>query len=374
MKIAINTRFLLPGRLEGIGWHTYEVCRRLVQQHPEHEFLFCFDRPYSPEFIFGPNVQALALPPPARHPLLWYLWFEWALPRALKRFQPDVFFSPDGYLSLRTPTPTVMTIHDLAFEHFPEHVPSLVQRYYRYFTPRYCRRAGRLLAVSAYTRQDMIARYELDGDKIAVCGNGCREGFLPLDEASKQAVRQQYANGQQYFLFVGAVHPRKNVHRLIEAFGRFKTRCPSPVRLLIGGRFAWQTGEVKQAYDSSPCQGDIAFLGHVSAEELPQLVGGALCLAYPSLFEGFGLPILEAMHCDVPVITSQASSMPEVAGSAALLINPLDVGLLASAMQQVYESPALRQQLVQAGQLQRQNFSWERTTQLVYQSLLDAAQ
>jgi glycosyltransferase involved in cell wall biosynthesis len=374
MKIAVNTRFLLSGRLEGIGWHTYEVCRRLVQQHPEDEFLFFFDRPYSQEFIFGPNVRPVVLPPPARHPVLWHLWFEWAVPLALRRYRPAVFFSPDSYLSLRARTPTVMTVHDLAFEHFPGQVPPLVERYYRYYLPRYCRRAARLLAVSEYTRQDLIGRYQLDGAKIAVCGNGCREAFRPLSEAERQAARQEFAAGQPYFLFVGAVHPRKNVHRLIEAYGQFKARHPSPAKLLIGGRFAWQTGEVKQAYDASPCQADITFLGQVPAETLPRLVGGALCLVYPSLFEGFGLPILEAMHCDVPVITSAASSMPEVGGPAALLIDPQDTAQLAAALRQVHEQADLRQQMVQAGRRQRQNFSWERTAQTVYENLRLAAE
>nr|HQU58994.1 glycosyltransferase [Saprospiraceae bacterium] len=142
MKIAINTRFLLAGKLEGIGRYTYEVSRRLVQQQPGDEFIFFFDRPYDPEFCFGPNVQPVVLPPPARHPLLWYVWFEWSIAWALKHYRPDVFFSPDSYLSLRSATPTVLTVHDLAFEHFPEQVPALVKRYYRHFMPRYCHRAG----------------------------------------------------------------------------------------------------------------------------------------------------------------------------------------------------------------------------------------
>ena len=369
MKIAINTRFLLAGKLEGIGRYTYEVSRRLVQQQPGDEFIFFFDRPYDPEFCFGPNVQPVVLPPPARHPLLWYVWFEWSISWALKHYRPDVFFSPDSYLSLRSATPTVLTVHDLAFEHFPEQVPALVKRYYRHFMPRYCHRAGRILAVSEFTRQDIIQQYMVDSAKIAVCGNGCREGFVPLTETEKQGMRDEFAEGQPYFLYIGAVHPRKNTHRLIEAFSRFKARCPNPVRLLIAGRFAWQTGEVKQAYANSSCKEDIHFLGYVPDEGLPRLLGGALCFVYPSLFEGFGIPILEAMHCDVPVITSNTSSMPEVAGHAARLIDPLDIIGLADAMQNVFENPGLRQQLILAGREHRQQFSWDKTAGVVYENL-----
>ncbi|MCO6489827.1 MAG: glycosyltransferase family 4 protein [Phaeodactylibacter sp.] len=370
MRIAINTRFLLPGRLEGLGRYTYEVARRLVEGHPEHEFLFFFDRPFDERFLFGKNVQAVVLAPPARHPLLWYIWFEYSVNRALKKYKADVFFSPDGYLSLRAETPTVMTVHDLAFEHFPEAIPFLVRRYYQHFTPMFCRRADHLLAVSAYTRADIQQQYGIEGAKITVCGNGCREGFRPLTEEEKKRTRAEYADGQPYFLYVGAVHPRKNTHRLIEAFGRFKARTGATVKLLIAGRFAWQTGPVKTAFEASAFQEDIRFLGFVPDEKLPQLVGGAFCFVYPSLFEGFGLPLLEAMHCDVPIISSGSSSLPEVAGAAALLFDPQDTELLAAALQHIYKEEGLRHQLVEAGRLQRRKFSWERTAEAVYGSLV----
>ena len=183
MRIAINTRFLMPGQLEGLGRYTYEVARRLVQGHPEHEYLFFFDRPFDKRFLFGDNVKAIVLPPPARHPILWYIWFEYSVASALAKYKPDVFFSPDGYLSLHATTPTVMVVHDLAHEHFPDAVPFLVRRFYQRYVPRYCRRADHLLAVSHYTKEDMQKQYSIEGSKITVCGNGCREGFTPLAEA-----------------------------------------------------------------------------------------------------------------------------------------------------------------------------------------------
>ena len=370
MRIAINTRFLLPGQLEGLGRYTYEVARRLVQEHPEHEFLFFFDRPFHERFIFGKNVQPIVLPPPARHPLLWHIWFEYSVSRGLKKYKPDVFFSPDGYLSLSAQTPTVMVVHDLAHEHFPEAVPFLVRRFYQHYVPRYCRRAERLLAVSGYTRADIQKQYGIEASKITVCGNGCRDGFRPLSAEEKQQAQRQYAEGQPYFLYVGAIHPRKNTHRLIEAFSRFKRRTDAAVKLLIAGRFAWQTGPVKTAFEASAFQVDIRFLGFVPDEKLPQLVGGAFCFVYPSLFEGFGLPLLEAMHCDVPLISSRSSSLPEVAGDAALLFDPQDAELLAAALQRIYQEEGLRHKLVEAGRLQRRKFSWERTAEVVYGRLV----
>jgi glycosyltransferase involved in cell wall biosynthesis len=369
MKIAINTRFLLGDQLEGIGRYTYEVCKRLVSLFPEDDFLFLFDRSYDDRFVFSEGVQPMAVAPPARHPVLWYLWFEWAVASVLKKQQADVFFSPDGYLSLRSNVPTVMTVHDLAFEHYPEQVPIVSRYYYPYFSRRYCRRADHILSVSAYTKKDIIDQYQIPEQRISVCGNGCRDGFRPLEETEKQQARKQYAAGREYFLYVGAVHPRKNVHRLIEAFGRFKKRTSSAVKLLIAGRFAWQTGAVKSSYDASAYQEDIAFLGFVPDEDLPGLMGSALCFVYPSLFEGFGIPLLEAMHAEVPFITSNVSSMPEVAGSAGRLIDPLITDQIAIAMQVVYQEEELRNQMIERGKVQRQQYSWDKTASIVAQSI-----
>lgn len=373
MRIAINTRFLLPGKLEGIGWFTQEVSRRLVSRHPEHEFIFLFDRPYDQAFLYADNIQPEVLFPPARHPLLWWLWFEWAVPAALRRTGADVFLSPDGYASLRSEVPTAMVLHDLAYLHYPEQVPTLVRSYYNYFVPRYLQRAEQVLTVSAYTRNDAVAQYGIDPAKISITCNGCREVFTPLTPEQQTAVRAKYSRGLPYLFYVGAVHPRKNVARLIRAYGQFREQHAEPVLLIIGGRLAWQTGEVEEALRQSAFRSDILLPGYLSDAELPQLLGAAEALVYPSLFEGFGVPLLEAMHAEVPVLTSQVSSMPEVAGEAAILVDPHSEASIAAGMLQLLNDPALRAQLVEAGRQQRQQFSWDRATDAVWEGLLRAA-
>ncbi len=369
MRIAVNTRLLIKGKLEGIGWFTYEVVRRLVAQHPEHEFIFLFDRPFDKSFVFGENVTSVVLSPPARHPVLWYWWFEWSVPRVLKKYKADVFLSPDGYCSLRTNTPTVMVTHDIAHVHMRRQIPAKFRLYYDFFVPRYLQRAERIITVSDFSKRDIIEHFPVTPEKILVACNGIREVFSPLKAAQKSAVRAQYTAGQDYFFYVGAVHPRKNVHRLIEAFDGFKKATRSAVKLLIGGRFAWQTDEVKDAWESAQYKSDILFLGYVPDEELPRLMGAALALVYVSLFEGFGVPLLEAMHCDVPVITSNVTSLPEVAGKAALLVNPLDIFDIAKAMQLISEKPALRQDLIAEGRTQRLQFSWDKATEAAWQAI-----
>lgn len=374
MRIAVNTRFLLKNQLEGIGWFTYEVAKRLVQQHPEHQFIFFFDRAYEPEYIFGSNVHPVVLFPPARAPLLWRWWFELSVPWALKKYKADVFLSFDGYCSLRAKTPTVVVTHDVAYLHMPDQIPQKILRYYQKYTPRFLQRAERVVTVSEYSKTDILQHFQIPSDKIGVACNGCKPEFQPLKDIDKQAVKLKYAEEQEYFLYVGSIHPRKNVHRLIQAFDQFKTQTQSPVKLLIGGRFAWQTGEVKDAYDRSEFKNDISLLGYVSEEELPKLTGAALALVYVSLFEGFGVPLLEAMHCDVPVITSNVSSLPEVAGDAALLVNPYEVSEIATAVQKLYENSALRQDLIEKGKTQREKFTWEQATDIIWENIQLALQ
>ncbi|MEM1327152.1 MAG: glycosyltransferase family 1 protein [Bacteroidota bacterium] len=373
MRIAINTRFLLKDKLEGIGWYTYQVAKRLVEQYPEHTFIFLFDRPYAETFIFGDNVMPVVLAPPARHPILFTIWFEWSVVRALKKYKADVFLSTDNFCALRTKVPTVLVTHDLAFLHFPEQVSRINLAYYRYFTHRFLQKANQIVSVSEATRQDIRENYPIVKAPIYISGNGCRDMFRPLEQQEKEAVKAKYTDGKDYFFYIGAVHPRKNVNRLIVAFSAFKKSTRSEVKLLIGGRLAWQTGVVKEVYEVSDYQEDIQFLGYVEDEELPRLLGAALGLTYVSLFEGFGVPLLEAMYAEVPVLTSNVSSMPEVVGEAAILIDPKRVEAIKSGMIRIYEDEKLRTGLIEKGSVQRQRYSWERAAEVVYEAIEAAA-
>ena len=167
------------------------------------------------------------------------------------------------------------------------------------------------------------------------------------------------------------MHPRKNVHRLIAAFDQFKNETGAPHLLLIAGRFAWQAGEVKSAYEAARHRADIRFLGYVSDEVAAQLMGAAEALAYVSLFEGFGVPMLDAMYAEVTIVTSNVSSLPEVAGNAALLADPTSVDEIAAAMRRIAEDEHLRNKLVANGRLQRMKFNWQRVADVVYE-MLDA--
>lgn len=370
MKIAINTRILLRNRLEGIGWYTYEICRRLVRDHPDDTFYFLFDRPYDPSFVFGPNVVPLHIWPPARHPVLFRIWFDWALPRVLRRIQPDVFFSPDGFCSLRYPGKTLLTIHDLAYKHYPEAMPAGQLGYYRTYMPRFIERADRIVAISQATAADIAA---VGGPEAAaktrVVYNGGSELYSPLDEDARREARNAFANGRRYFLFVGALHPRKNVRRLLEAYERFRDHSGDQADLVLAGRMAWQTDEIRSVLERSKYRSSIHFTGHIDMTRLLHLMGGALCLVYPSLLEGFGLPVLEGFKAGVPVITSNVSSMAEIAADGAILVDPFSVDAIAQAMQQVAATQELRDRLIGRGLARAQDFSWDDCADGIYTQL-----
>ena len=180
MRIAVNTRLLLEGKLDGIGWFTFETFKRITRGHPEHEFIFLFDRPYSPEFIFSENIKPVIIGPPARHPVLWYAWFEYSVPSVLQKYDADVFISPDGFLSLKTMVPSLAVIHDINFHHRPEDLPVFTRMFYNRFFPLYAKKADIIVTVSEYSRQDICKSYSIPADKVNVVYNGANPAFRPL--------------------------------------------------------------------------------------------------------------------------------------------------------------------------------------------------
>ncbi|HLK96772.1 MAG TPA: glycosyltransferase family 1 protein, partial [Hymenobacter sp.] len=265
MDIAVNVRFLLPGnQLEGIGRFTYETLKRLVAAHSEHTFHFLFDRPFDARYLFGPNVVPHVLQPPARHPFLWVAWFEGAVAWWLRRHRPAVFLSPDGYTTLATRVPRVTVFHDLAFEHFPEHMSVLEHKYYQFFAPRFAHASERLVTVSEATRQDVVQTYGVPATKISIAYNAADEYFRPLPADVQQLTRERYAAGKAYFLFVGALHPRKNLANLLRAFDEFKERTGAPTKLLIVGRTAWKAGPMFDVYQQMAHRRDVHLTGRVS--------------------------------------------------------------------------------------------------------------
>ena len=370
MEIVVNTRLLLKNKLEGIGWFTYETLKRIAVNHPDDHFIFLFDRDFDEEFIFAPNVTPLILSPQARHPFLFYWWFEFSVAAFLNKYKPDLFLSPDGYMSLKAGCRQLAVIHDLSFEHYPLDVSYIVRSYYRYFFPEFAHKATRIATVSEFSKNDIVKQYGIDAALIDVVYDGCSDSFRPADKAVQERTREKYTNGCAYFLFVGALHPRKNISRLFQAFDAFKAVSPTTVKLVIvGEKYRW-TSDIKNTYINMTHKDDVVFTGRLGTADLANVTASALAMTYIPYFEGFGIPILEAFHCDTPVITSNVSSMPEVAGDAAVLIDPFSVQSITNAMTAVYTDENLRNTLIEKGRKRKLEFSWDKTAEALWESMM----
>ena len=369
MKIAVNTRLLIQNKLDGIGWFTYETLRRIVHQRPNDEFIFISDKDWDNSFVFADNVTPVKPGPPSRHPFLWYLWFEHSIPTILKKYKPYVFLSPDGYLSLNTSVPSIPVIHDLNFEHYPKDLPFWYRNYYQHYFPKYAQKAERIATVSEFSKQDIVSRYGISEEKIDVVYNGFSEAFHPLKEHEITESHKQFANGKPYFVFVGTLHPRKNIARLLAAFEDFKNSGSYRQQLVIIGRRKWWTSEMENTFQSMKFKNEVIFHEGVSQSDIAKAIGGADALLYPSTFEGFGIPILEGMKSGVPVITSNVSSMPEIAAGSALMCNPFEVKSIAEQLKKLQHEPNLRESLIEKGRTRAHDFSWKKTAELLWKSV-----
>jgi len=369
MNIAVNTRLLLKDKLDGIGWFTYETLKRITKNHPEHKFYFIFDRAYNNEFIFNNNIEPIVASPQARHPILWYLFFEYGVTKAINKTKADIFLSPDGWLSLKTKVPSLPVIHDLNFNHFPEFIPWHVRKYYYTFFPKFAKKSTRIATVSEYTKNDISKTYNIDKSKIDVVYNGANVNYLPIDESQKQEIRKKYTNGKNYFLFIGTIHPRKNLKNLLLAFDKYKSSTKADYKLLVVGSKKWWPNDLENVYQKMSHKNEVIFFGRASDTQLKDIIPAAFALTYPSFFEGFGIPIIEAFNCGVPVLTSNSSSMPEVGGDAAVYVNPSSVDSIFNGLIKIYNNNNFRESIIAKGFEQKNKFSWDKSANKLWNSI-----
>jgi glycosyltransferase involved in cell wall biosynthesis len=268
--------------------------------------------------------------------------------------------------------PTVLTVHDLIFRRYPAHHRRLNRWYLNATMPLFCRRAGHIIAVSEQSKRDVIEAYGISPDKITVIYEAADPRFCPQPAEAVAAVRAHYGLPDRYLLFVGTIEPRKNLGRILAAFERLHADGLTDALVIVGKR-GWLYDDFFARLEGSPAKQAVIFPGFIPDAELPSVYAGAQALAFPSEFEGFGLPVLEAMACGAPVVCANTSSLPEVAGDAAVLVDPLDADALADALRRVLSDPALAADLCARGPAQAARFSWDRAaeeTLAVYRMVL----
>ncbi|NJK93617.1 MAG: glycosyltransferase family 4 protein [Bacteroidales bacterium] len=290
----------------------------------------------------------------------------------IEKYKAEIFLSPDGFVPLSLKIPVIPVIHDINFHHRPMDLPLTSRLYYRYFFPKFASRAARIATVSEYSRQDISKSYNINPSKIEVVYNGSHELYKPSDPEIKKSVKDRYTDGVNYFLFVGSLHPRKNVDGLLKAFDIFKKQSQSDFRLLIVGEKFFKNSALEQTYSLMHYRTDVIFTGRKEPQELSLIMAAAWALAFVPHFEGFGIPLLEAMHCDVPSVASNVTSLPEVAGDTAVYVNPDDIHDIAGGLSRMSSDFQLRESLIANCRNQREKFSWNKTAEKLWNTVQSA--
>jgi glycosyltransferase involved in cell wall biosynthesis len=380
MRIAVNARFGAYPYEEGYGRFVREITSRLPQYGDADEYLFIYDQLIGPQktippfpLLPGAGVSHRVIGPPAKHPLLWRLWYDLRVPAALRAFGASVFLSPDGSCSLTSRVPQVLVIHDLAFLHFPESLPRAQYRYYKANTPRCIRKAAAVVTVSAFSERDILQHYPDAKGKIFVVPNAAGAQFRPLSWQEREAAKDRFAEGKEYFVYTGSIHPRKNLINLLKAFSVFKKRQQTGMKLVLAGRLAWQHEDFTEALSRYKYRDDVVLTGFIPAADLAQLVGGAYAMVYPSRWEGFGLPLVEAMQSGVPVLCSGVSALPETVADAGLLFDPADPEDIARQMMRIFIDETERSRLIERGLERARLFSWDQSAKRMHEILHQAA-
>lgn len=361
MRAGINLH-LLSTTHTGIQHYIRSLVPSLIAQGAKHQFV-----------LFGDSAQLEGLPhdrvewvstaSPLRSGWRRVVWEQLRLPALLPRYEVQVFFSPAFALPLSWKGRGVVVVHDLNFEVSPQTIHPVRRIYLQQITRRSVHNAAAVVAISQATANEVIQRYQVPEQKVRVIPYGLDATFTPEHASQLEAqCRRLYQLPERFLLFVGTLEPRKNLLRLLEGYAIAHREVSLPPLLLVGAP-GWQHHRIQQRACDLGIAERIQFAGYIPREHLPGVYAAATALLYPSLYEGFGLPPLEAMGCGTPVLASNTSAIPEVVGEAGLLVDPYDVQAVAWGILRVATEEGLRQQLIAAGLQRARQFSWEKAAQ-----------
>ncbi|MBC7234266.1 MAG: glycosyltransferase family 4 protein [Chloroflexi bacterium] len=366
LLIGVDASRAVVAQRTGTENYTLYLVRALLHIGQGHRWRLYFREP-PPRGLFPCNerIEWRVIPFPR-------LWTHLRLALEIALRPPDVLFVPAHVLPWIPPRRGVVTVHDLGYLHYPSAHPFLSRFYLDLSTRFNAWVARRVLVDSLATKRDLVERYGVAANKIVLAYPAGRPGMASTaDPETLGRVRARYSTGARYFLYIGSLHPRKNLLCLLRAFASLLERdmLEEDIKLVLAGKPGWLYDEIAAAARQPHLRGRVVLAGYVPEDDLPALLSGALAFLLPSLYEGFGLPVLEAMACDVPVICSNVGSLPEVAGDAALLLDPRDQGAWAQAMARVAREPSLRRELIRRGRERLMRFSWESCARTVLATL-----
>jgi glycosyltransferase involved in cell wall biosynthesis len=366
MHIAIDASRTTIAARTGTENYALQIIRALIDLRPTHRITLYFrDRPQPNLFKVYPNVQHRVITTPR-------LWTHLGFARDIWHTRPDVTFVPAHTLPIFFPGKAVVTVHDLGYRFFPEAHPRPQRAYLDRSTRYSAHRATRVIADSVATKRDLMSEYGTADAKIDVVYPGV-EALHRATDVRISSVRRKYKLPEHYLLFLGTLQPRKNIARLAEAFAHYQNNGGyEELHLVLAGKRGWLVDDVLAQLPES-ARPRIHFTGYVDDSDVEALYSGSMAFTFPSLYEGFGFPVLEAMRCGTPVLCSNSSSLPELAGDAAVLVDPTNVEAIADGINKLVSNPKLRDTLVQRGNEQVKKFTWQRAATLTLQTLEKAA-
>jgi glycosyltransferase involved in cell wall biosynthesis len=366
MRIALNAHLLSFGptfRAAGISWYIRNLITALRQEDNTNEYVVFFgDKRLPDEYAPAGGFRPIISRWPTVRPAIRILWEQLAQPLLLRSLRADVLHSLGYVQPFFCPARSVVTVHDLSFLLFPEYFNRLNRLYLAHFTRFSARRADRVLAVSESTRRDVITKLSIHPQRVVAIHSGIQKGFEPVrDRQELNTFRKSKQVEFPFVLFVSTLEPRKNAERLVESFALLKKQTLLPHKLVLGGAVGWRYQRIFAAIERLGMRNEIVMPGFLPSRDLPLWYNCADLFVYPSLYEGFGSPPLEAMACGTPVVASNTSSLPEIVGDAGILVAPTDIEGLAQAMISVLQDSGYREDLVNRGLKQAKRFSWEAT-------------
>jgi glycosyltransferase involved in cell wall biosynthesis len=365
VRVGINAHLLSFSqgyRNAGVGRYIYYLLRELALRTDDTTYtVFCHETPPADDPARGPHIRFVTSRLNTGEPKRRILYEQTALP-LLSRGRVDLLHAPVNVVPLLTPVPTVVTIHDLSFMVLPDRFLPAKRRYLETFTRLTVRKARHVIADSENTRQDVMRLLRVPPERVSAVPLGVSDHFQPPDPAAIEEFRTRRDLPEHYLLYLGTLEPRKNLVTLVRAYTRLREQGLDWPLVLAGGK-GWLYEDIFRAVEEWNLGEHVRFPGYVSYEEQPLWYGGATIFVYPSTYEGFGLPVLEAMACGTPVVTSTAGSLPEAAGEAGLLVDCRDEEQLATAMARLAGDASLRGDLRRLGLARAAGFSWTRTAE-----------
>ncbi len=363
MRIGFDAT-ILSKRLTGVGIYTKSLITALLQVDSGIEIVLFSHKDIS-FFNDNPRVEKII-----EKSLNQQAFIQGKLKGLIDKHSIDVFHGPNFYLPRRGKTPMAVTVHDLSAQFMPSQ-HSLKHRLSQIFLKPSLKRADRIITVSKATEDELVRYYSRCADKIHVVYNGVSDRFSPAGDEEKKRIKKDLGLPERFILFVGTLEPRKNLRGLLLAYAQLREKFY--FKLVIAGGKGWMESDIPKIIAENKLENDVLFTGYIDSERLPALYSTADIFAYPSFYEGFGLPPLEAMACGTPVVTSNRSSLPEVAGDAAILVDPDDVGDIAVELKRIIEDEELRNGLIKKGLTRAKKFTWDRCatkTLAIYRELI----